>query len=263
MNNKLKLIISGIFLFAILLNLQALEYSSIAKVDFSNSEEIGWYCSATTSTAFWINSLTGEKTNALENCTKYSTTSCCPTTTNKYCWSDGKCHNTQESGDFCSSYTSSSSCNTATAQIAKNSIDNPSRCELPDKYFNPPGKTCINSSSCECKWNGTSCNAKYLEEMSCTTDPQPRDPIGYCEWTVTSTTNNCNRVPPQIITFSEVKTIGTIIGEPCQNKTGTYPCPSIAKLDFITPWGLLIVVVLIFLFYFLRIKKKNSKKVYK
>jgi hypothetical protein len=221
-----------------------------ANKSVSFSIDGGWSCNSTSTTAFWQRGVS--RLNATNNCALYNSSyvsSCCP--------SGYSCDGTNcVSGvvrNYCSEFTTQASCLAVSrnSTIARNSAPNITVCNKPASAFNNGTAICYNRTSCMCTWQNGNCTSGLGATTTCPNQP----PIVYpssCFWTY-AIEDNCNTTGTRIL-----RATPNVISVGCDSTTQTVACTQTAKLDFMTNFSLVAIVLLIILIYVYLVRKKKS-----
>lgn len=218
-------------------------------------------CYKTSNSAIWSDSLTGANTTVFAggtttgNCSQYYLKNgalviipeCCPI--DYSCnFSSGKCYIASISR--CGQYTDAASCNGAPDSIAKNSVNDSSKCKVSGIYTRG-GLDCVNRTDCQCLWNASARVCQGLQNYSIHCDPRQDGggitPQGECIWTPSVEENKCN-LAESVITITSAahwfSPPGKNLPKPieCADLKRDYPCVSLAKLDFWTNASIFILI---------------------
>lgn len=253
-------------------------FHSNATSIFYNSGGLSCVKDSPALSAYWYNDTSGlrkdvmynDVMNTTGNCSLYSAISgitCCPS--NRYCWTDGKCH---VGGQYCENYNTSSTCSSVNNQdstVGQNSVNNGSAiCGFGNKIGPYPSSdvvhgdsTCWDITYCTCAWNGSACHGNTNTTAHCSN--------GTDEYTYSS--NGCRTLRTEGATTCDASgyiTLTSIVnwtGETntsrltpggirdranCKNSPRSYLCPQTARLPFFSMFNLLISVILVGIIYF-------------
>jgi hypothetical protein len=223
-----------------------------ANKSLSFSIDGGWSCNSTSTTAFWQKG--ASRLNATNNCAIYNSTyisSCCPT---GYTCDGTRCTNAVVR-NYCSDFTTQASCLAVSknSTIARNSVPNITVCNKPALTFNNGTATCYNQTSCLCTWQNNSCTSGLGNVISCPNQPPILPPTPFCFWTYTIE-DNCNTTGTRTL-----KAFASVNSPPdCIDHPQTVACTQTAKLDFITNFSLVAIVLLIIFIYVYLLRKRKS-----
>jgi hypothetical protein len=257
---KRGIILSAVFLALVLSLSLLLAQESQDSVEFTTGAMM---CNATATTAYWVNSSSGQQT-PVTNCKAYATTSlpsCCPTgfTCNS---TTGSCVDGSRITD-CTKYGSEADCIADDLRVGLVSVSNSSNCGLSSyftgNFFVPLGETCVNMTKCGCFWESGRCSAKKKSTVEC---PGGSLAIGNCTWNTFNVDNeDCSNTNlPITITSTATWYPGPQANAQaqadCKNLTRTYPCVSTAALPFFTLPTLMVSLGIIVFVYFILYKKR-------